>query len=222
MRRAVLWDMDGTLIDSEPVHALAFDAALNELGLAVPNGFHDTLIGQSGENVHRALVLQTGTEIGFADWVALKWAHYKRHSDNIPRREPVSTVAVTLSEHGVPMAVVSNSTGDEVALCLRATGLDLILPVAISRTALRRGKPDPEGYLLAAKKLKCSPEHCLVVEDSIPGVDAGIAAGMTVLFHPQANGNSRAKLDERANFLASDCDPFTTINQFIKTGDLSP
>ncbi len=58
---AILWDMDGTLVDSEPVHAMAFDAAVQALDLNVPDGFHDRLIGQSGEQVHSARVLQTGS-----------------------------------------------------------------------------------------------------------------------------------------------------------------
>ncbi|WP_415183981.1 HAD family hydrolase [Phaeovulum sp.] len=219
-QRAVLWDMDGTLVDSEPVHARAFAGAVKELGLTLPEGFTEGLIGSSAEQVHRAMVAQTGTEISLADWLTLKWRHYKAHSTNIPRRESVSRVAEALAARGVPMAVVSNSTADEVALCLRATGLDLILPVTVSRTDLHRGKPDPEGYLLAAKRLGCAPKDCLVVEDSKLGVAAGLAAGMTVLFHPQASTPGGTTPPEGAGFLAPDGDPFVPINRFTKTGAL--
>lgn len=219
-RRAILWDMDGTLVDSEPVHALAFDAAVQELGLSVPQEFNDSLLGASAEQVHRALVAQTGTGIGLDDWQALKWRHYKVHSAQIPRRETVSRVAEALAARGVPMAVVSNSTADEVALCLRATGLDLILPVSVSRADLHRGKPDPEGYLLAAERLGCAPGDCLVVEDSKLGVAAGLAAGMKVLFHPQVSTLGGDTPPAGAAFLAPDGDPFAPIDRFIKTGEL--
>jgi len=221
-RRAVLWDMDGTLIDSEPVHAMAFEAAVRELGLTVPHDFHDSLVGSSAEQVHRALVALTGTGISLGEWLALKWRHYEVHSAAIPRRASVSAVAEVLAARGVPMAVVSNSSADEVALCLRATGLDLILPVTISRTDLRRGKPEPDGYLLAAERLGCAPGNCLVVEDSRLGVAAGLAAGMAVLFHPQANTPGGDTRPQGAYFLAPDADPMPPVQQFITTGRLFP
>ena len=83
------------------------------------------------------------------------------------------------------MAVVSNSTRAEVDLALAATGLDALLPLTISRADVARGKPDPEGYLAAAARLGARPAACVVVEDSPAGARAGLAAGMTTVFHPQ-------------------------------------
>lgn len=222
IRRAVLWDMDGTLIDSEPVHAVAFAAAVQELGLTVPDDFNDRLIGSSAEQVHRALVAQTDAAIGFDDWLALKWRHYIVHSDAIPRRDSVSDVAEDLARRGVPMAVVSNSTADEVELCLRATDLTRIIPVTVSRTELQRGKPEPDGYLLAAERLGCAPENCLVVEDSILGAQAGLAAGMSVLFHPQHATPGGNAPPQGAFFLGPDGDVYSTIDRFVTTGRLHP
>lgn len=220
-RRAVLWDMDGTLIDSEPVHALAFTSALADLGLTVPHTFHDVQIGASAEQVHRALVAQTGSGISLADWLSVKGRHFTRHSGKIIRRASVSAVAMALAARGVPMAVVSNSTAEEVALCLHATGLDMILPVTISRTDLHNGKPNPEGFLLAANRLGCTPENCLVVEDSRLGAAAGLAAGMTVLFHPQASTPGGDNPPDGAYLLAPDGDPFLPIENFLRAGTLS-
>lgn len=217
-RRAVLWDMDGTLIDSEPAHALAFDAALADLGLSVPHSFHDAQIGASAEQVHQALVAQTGSSVSLADWLAVKWCHFIEQSATITQRVPVAAVAMALAARGVPMALVSNSTADEVALCLTATGLDRVLPITISRTELQRGKPDPEGFLLAAKRLGCAPENCLVVEDSRLGAAAGLAAGMTVLFHPQANTPGGDSPPKGTILLSPTQDPFAPIDRFVQTG----
>lgn len=89
--RAVLWDLDGTLVDSEPAHALAFDAALEELGLAVPPDFHSRLLGASEDRVHAALVAETAAGLDRAAWRAVKWRHYRaQRIARLPRRRPAA------------------------------------------------------------------------------------------------------------------------------------
>lgn len=182
---AILWDLDGTLVDSEPAHAAAFDDALLELGLSVPHDFHLRLLGMNDHAVHKALVDVTGTTLSHADWRSCKWGHYRRHASSIRRRSGVAEAAVNLVELGIPSAIVSNSTPDEVAIALMATGLAAYLPVTICIADVVHGKPDPEGYLLAARRLGANPTECLVVEDSLVGASAGRAAGMKVIYHPQ-------------------------------------
>ena len=219
-RRAILWDMDGTLIDSEPVHEMAFDAAVHELGLVIPDGFHEELIGADGEQVFQALVERTGISMRFDAWLALKWKHFCNYADRIERREPVSRVAEKLAAQDTPMAVVSNSTLEEVTLGLTKTGLAPIIDVVITRADVKEGKPAPEGYLLAASRLDCRPENCLVIEDSLLGSKAGVAAGMSVLFHPQSPLTDMALLPEGACYLSPDVDPMKTVSRFLKSGNL--
>ena len=183
---ALLWDLDGTLVDSEPAHAAAFDAALAELGLRVAPDFHARMVGVNEADVHAALIAETGARLALADWSARKWAHYRHHATAIGRRAPVARVAEHWAKHGAPSAIVSNSTADEVALALLATGLDAVFATTVSLGDVARGKPDPEGYLQGAARLGVAPSICLVVEDSDVGAAAGAAAGMRVIFHPQA------------------------------------
>ncbi len=185
MAQAILWDMDGTLLDSEPAHAASFDDALEELGLTVPPGFHDLLLGVSSDTVHAALVKATGADLTLDQWLAVKWRHFQRRAAEILPRDGVAQVARDIAAEGVPMAVVSNSTAEEVALCLSATGLLPLFPVVVSRADVAQGKPAPDGYLLAARKLGLAPADCVVIEDSPVGAGAGLAAGMPVIFHPQ-------------------------------------
>jgi HAD superfamily hydrolase (TIGR01509 family) len=185
MLRAVLWDLDGTLVDSEPAHAAALDAALAELGLAVGPAFHERCLGASEDAVHAALVAETGTAIVPAAWQALKWRHYRGFVPRIVARSEAVALVPLLAAAGVAMAVVSNSTRAEVDLALAAIGLDRLLPVTVSRADVARGKPDPEGYLAAAARLSVPAAACVVIEDSSTGVAAGLAAGMTTVFHPQ-------------------------------------
>lgn len=214
-RRAILWDMDGTLIDSEPVHGLAFDAAVKELGLVIPDGFHDAQLGADGDQVFQALVDYTSISIGYDAWLALKWRHFADNADKIERRHTVSAVAEKLAAKNIPMAVVSNSTSQEVTLGLQVTGLTSIIKVAVSRADVATGKPDPAGYLLAASRLNCLRENCLVVEDSVLGSKAGLAAGMSVIFHPQLPCPNPGTLPDGVTYLAPDDDPDSVIMKFL-------
>lgn len=186
--KAVLWDLDGTLVDSEPLHTEAAEAALGELGLRLPLGFHEDLLGVSEEGVHAALVERISLPLGRTAWREMKWRHYELLLAGLKPRATALTAIKRLTALGVPMAVVSNSTKSEVDLALAATKLSTLFSVTISRNDVTLGKPDPEGYRLAAQRLGVSPTACLVVEDSITGSLAGLAAGMTTVFHPQHPG----------------------------------
>lgn len=213
--RAILWDMDGTLIDSEPAHEAAFDSTVAETGLTVPDGLHDTLLGASGDMVFAALQEATGTSLTLSDWTRLKHRHFETHARDITRL-PSARLAETWAARGVPMALVSNSTPAEVAFCLRTTALDSLLTTVVTRADVARGKPAPDGYLLAAERLGLTPEHCLVVEDSTTGARAGLAAGMQVIYHPQHPDPSPP---ESALYVAPGMAPDRLIENFLTAKD---
>ena len=185
---AVLWDLDGTLVDSEPLHSQATAAALDGLGLRPPIGFDDDLLGVSEEGVYTALVERVGLPLERTLWRELKWKYFESLLSGLKPRSTTLPALQRLAALSVPMAVVSNSSRREVDLALAATGLALFFPVTISRDDVSIGKPDPEGYFAAAQQLGVAPHECLVVEDSIPGAIAGLQAGMTTVFHPQHVG----------------------------------
>ena len=218
--RGILWDLDGTLVDSEPAHSAAFDAALRDFGLDVSQDFHTRLLGANEEGVHAALVAETGATISRTDWSRSKWAHYRRYAAAIRRRAAVADVALDLCARGIPSAVVSNSTADEVALALAITGLDTVLPTIVSVADVQRGKPDPEGYLLGARLLGVPPSACLVIEDSPIGAAAGRSAGMRVIFHPQLPHADPASVAPGAHYLAPDGALGALIARALTTGEL--
>lgn len=185
---AILWDMDGTLINSEPAHETAFHAAVEALGLDIPPGTHDTLLGSSVIEVHQKIVELTGANLTLQDWQAVKWQHYQQLADGIQLMKHSRTILDRYAARNVPMALVSNSTRDEVELNLSATGLSGYFQVTISRNDVEHGKPAPDGYLAAAKALSVPTAECLVIEDSVTGAKAGLAAGMPTLFHPETAG----------------------------------
>ena len=182
---AILWDMDGTLINSEPVHEAAFHAAVAELGLIIPADTHDTLLGSSIIEVHQKLVDLTGADLTLQQWQTLKWHHYRQLAAGIKLMQHSRAILDRYTAAGLPMALVSNSTRDEVELNLSATQLSAYFQVTISRNDVTHGKPAPDGYLAAAAALSVPVAECLVIEDSVTGAKAGLAAAMTTLFHPE-------------------------------------
>ena len=106
--RAVFWDMDGTLLDSEPAHAASFADALAELGLSVPPGFHDGLLGLGVDHVYAALVATTGATLSIDEWQALKWRHFQRRSDVVTVRGEVAAQARELAAQGVEFLLLAH------------------------------------------------------------------------------------------------------------------
>jgi len=186
MADAILWDMDGTLVDSEPLHEAALVAALAERGLSPPAQFHDLVVGHDAASIHAWCVEHLELDLGLRDWLQLKYRHYFATLDRLPPREGAVELFKDLERSGRRQAVVSNSDRIIVQGNLNAVGLSLPGRVSVSRNDVRDGKPAPEGYLRAAWLLAASPEECVVVEDSATGAQAGVAAGMRTLFWPQA------------------------------------
>ena len=215
MSRAILWDMDGTLIDSEPAHAAAFEDVVRELGISLPSTFHGQFVGSSAEVVHAAVVRFSGYEISFEDWKLMKWKSYEKHTTNLLRRDELTNVAQTLAKMGVPMAVVSNSTRQEVEHCLRVSQIDKFISISVSRDEVEFGKPHPDSYLLGASLLKVDPKNCLVVEDSVRGAEAGVKAKMTVLFHPQHKFVDTNLIPEGSSFIPYNQDARVFIDKFL-------
>lgn len=182
---AILWDLDGTLVDSEPLHARATDDLLAALGLATPAGFHARALGLPAEDVHALLVAEAGMVLPPAEWEARKFARFQALAATLPARQPAAGLVPRLAARGIAQAVVSNSGRAEVDLALAVTGLGAHMALSVAREDVARGKPDPEGYAAAAAALGHPPEATLAVEDSRTGAEAARAAGLRIIFHPQ-------------------------------------
>lgn len=186
--KAVLWDMDGTLVDSETIAVAAFRIAMIEAGLPDLPDLHDRVVGRSADDLYRWLVAEFGLSMPVVDWEGRKHFHHFREADRIRAFPAAAGLFRALTAEGVPQAIVSNS--DRLIMDVQLRLADLARPgqVTVSRNDLRRGKPDPEGYLRAAWLLGMEPAECLVVEDSPSGARAGLAAGMVTVFVPHATG----------------------------------
>ncbi len=184
--KAVYWDMDGTLIDSEPLHDEALVVALLGLGIEPPHDLHERVLGISAYPVYQMLREEVGLDLPFDKWIVRKYAHYLDNAHALLPRPGAVEIFKELKSRGVVQGVVSNSDRLIVDANLRAIGLHEAGMRTISRNDVREGKPSPEPYLRAAWLTQIDPSESVVMEDSWTGSEAGLAAGMRTIFWPEA------------------------------------
>ena len=190
---AVLFDCDGTLVDTMGLHFQAWRAAFARHGVDrfLERGEYLALGGVPGEEIVRRICERDGITL---DCEAVLCDKRQRVRDLLPSAgvlRPAACWAVWCAGKGVPMAVVSGGTRRIVLATLEAAGLAGLFsgrPV-VGAEDTPRGKPHPAPFLLAAEKLGVPPAECVAVEDAPPGLEAARAAGMQVIdirgFHPE-------------------------------------
>lgn len=184
--KAVFWDMDGTLVDSEPLHEAALVAALRSVGIAPPVDLHERVLGIAAGPVYEMLRSEFGLNLPFDDWIVRKYDHYLPMAETLKPRPGAIEAFNALRALGVQQAVVSNS--DRVIVDANLSAVGLIYPGmrTISRNDVREGKPHPEPFLRAAWLAGVDPADAVAVDDSVTGATSGLAAGMRTIFWPEA------------------------------------
>jgi len=174
---AYLFDCDGTIVDSMPLHYLAWKRIFAEYGCDFTEQRHYTLGGMPTEEIIATLNAEQGLTM---DPVAVALRKEEYYYEIIHQLEAVPEVLEHIeATHGkVPFAVVSGGTRDSVTRSLSALGILDKFDMLVCAGEYQKSKPDPEPYLMAARLLGVAPEKCLVFEDTEIGIRAATAAGM--------------------------------------------
>ncbi len=188
--KAVFWDLDGTLVDSEPLHDAALALAMRSVGIEPPAELHERAMGRSNHDVYRMMRDEFDLNLPYDDWAMRTYAHYLASVPDLRPRAGALEIFGDVRELGVEQSVVSNSDRLIVDANLRAVGMAYPGMKTVSRNDVLQGKPDPEPYIRAAWLCRVEPSACVVIEDSWAGALAGVAAGMTTLFWPEAPVNA--------------------------------
>ena len=179
---AVIFDMDGVLADSEPLYHLSLNQVLQAHGHSLTDEDNRIILGTTVEFTWQTLKDRFQLEGDLQDWIGVyDEVLLKNLRENIEPSPGLYSLLDTLDGRGLPFGLASSSQGNWVDVILTILGVRERFRVVMSGDMVTDGKPAPEIYLTAASKLCVEPARCLVFEDSPHGIQAGKAAGMTVV-----------------------------------------
>jgi HAD superfamily hydrolase (TIGR01509 family) len=183
---AYLFDCDGTLADSMPLHYKAWKKALAEWNCEYPEELLYSWGGKPVRKIIADLNEMHGLQMPVDPLAARKEALYLAQLPELKAIPPV--LAHVTAQYGrLPLAVVSGSRRDSVIGSLTALGILDKFVTLVCAEDYTHGKPAPDAFLLAAERLKVEPSSCLVFEDTDLGIEAATAAGMASVRVPQIN-----------------------------------
>lgn len=178
--RAVIWDLDGTLVDSEAYHWQSWQHALALDGVHVTYDQFKATFGQRNETILRGWLGDGATRDRIDRIADAKEIEYRRLAA-VHGLTPLPGAAEWLARlhaNGWKQAIGSSAPRENVTVMLQALHLSHYFDAITSSEDVRNGKPDPEVFLVAAGKVGVEPSHCIVVEDAAAGVEAARRAGM--------------------------------------------
>jgi HAD superfamily hydrolase (TIGR01509 family) len=178
---AIAWDIDGTLVDSEPLHHRALLAGSAGFGVDLSDVSDEAYRGVHMNDVWRILHARWPSDLDERDWIGAINNWYVSHRAELVAIAGARETVASLARRGVPQVCVSNSSRSVVDANLKALGLEGIVAFSISLDDVTAGKPDPEPYAYAAKRLAVAPQRIVAIEDSPSGVRSARAAGLFVV-----------------------------------------
>ena len=184
MRKGAIFDQDGLMFDTEAIFSVAWTEAGKTLGIVIPEGFHAAVCGSSGEGMRR-IVRHWLPGVDCEALLELTYRiSYEMQSRFLPQKPGLHEIFEFFCSHGMKMAVASSSHREPVERNLERSGIRSYFDAVVTGDELSHGKPHPEAFLTAARRLGLDPSDCYVFEDSFNGVRAGHAAGCCTIMIP--------------------------------------
>jgi beta-phosphoglucomutase family hydrolase len=179
--KAVIFDMDGVLVNSEPFYVEVEQSNFGQLGLEISEEEHQTYQGTATDRMWQLIKERHGIEQSVDELVEMTNSLVTPYFNSLEKMEPmpgVEQLIKKLKKRGIPLALASSSYPDVIEIILQKTGLKKYFDAVVSSQEVGASKPEPDIFLFTAKKLGVPPEKCIVIEDSTNGIKAAKAAGM--------------------------------------------
>lgn len=181
----VIFDLDGLLVDSEPLQAKSFNLVLAKYGIHLEEEDFAELVGIQTIDNFRLLRRRHGIPESVESLMTAKDLVYHGLVEAELRPCPgARELVLEIHAVGAPLAVASSSPRKDVEMSLAAVALSHCFPVVVTATDVARTKPAPDLYLLASTRLGIPPSRCIALEDSAAGLQAAVAAGMPCIAVP--------------------------------------
>ncbi|MEZ4778750.1 MAG: HAD family phosphatase [Flavobacteriaceae bacterium] len=179
MLKAVLFDMDGVIVDTEPLHRKAYFKMFEEMEISVSEALYTSFTGQSTIEICEALVKKFSMKQSPKDLVTCKRKHFKQLFENDESLTLLPGVLELIQDYhhnGLTLVLASSASMDNINRIFRRFDLDRYFSAKLSGADLAKSKPHPEIFIKAAQAAGCSKEECMVIEDSTNGIAAAKAA----------------------------------------------
>ena len=215
MIKTVIFDMDGVIVDTEPVHKYAYFEHYKELNIPVTEELFATFTGQSTKNVYQILKDKFDLKADVNDLVLRKRAIFNEAFDTKPDLyliDGVENLIKDLYNNGIELILASSASKSTIDRVFNRFELNQYFTHKVSGENFPKSKPDPAIFIHAADLAKSNHEECIVIEDSTNGVEAAVRANLYCLGYKSEN-SKKQKLD-KANSIVDD---FNLIDaEFIK------
>lgn len=192
--KAIIFDLDGLVLDTEVTYFAAWQQALVGMGLNADLDLQ-TWSGLAYPAIEQRLLTHFGNHFDlryFAELSSLCWRDYVQQQ-GIAVKAGFHALLAWLQQKNIPYCLASNSPGNKARECLNLAGLSEVFSIIITREQVLHPKPHPAIFLQAATAMQISIRHCLVLEDSYPGVLAARHAGAKIAYIPCGAPNPQAQ-----------------------------
>ena len=201
MIEAIIFDMDGTMVDTEPFNAEIEKCQFRLNQIPVSDEEHQKYLGTASDVMWMEIAKRHNLQIPVNELIEQNHTEslrYFNEIEEIPVMPGLVDLLEKLQSRNYPMAVASSSTPEMIDLILDRTNLKKYFQVIVSAQEAGKSKPEPDVFLLTAERMGIKPTNCMVVEDSPNGIKAALAAGMTCVAYegPGADPQKQKHADE--------------------------
>jgi HAD superfamily hydrolase (TIGR01509 family) len=191
--KAAIFDMDGVIIDSEPLHYLSDKTLLKRLGIEVPDTYLDKYVGVTNPVMWKELIKDFSIPKDLQEILntqkSLKLKLLK--SGDYKAIEGIPDLLKDLYKHGIPIAIASSSSSIFIKEVIKILKIGRYIDIYVSGENIEKSKPDPDIFLKTAELLQLKPSGCVVIEDSTNGVIAAKRAGMKCIGFQNTNSGKQ-------------------------------
>uniref|UniRef100_A0A0A8KXR5 HAD family hydrolase n=1 Tax=wastewater metagenome TaxID=527639 RepID=A0A0A8KXR5_9ZZZZ len=184
--KAVIFDMDGLLVDTEQISYNTWHQVFTEEGLVLDDNIYFQVIGRTLPDFYSIFRSHYGESLPIETMRnrRIQYANEYIRKHGLPTKPGAIEIVTYLKNNNIPYAIASSSGHTRVEQSLAQANIRELFDVIVHGDQIKKGKPDPEIFLLAANILHVDPKVCVVLEDSKPGIQAASAAGMIPIHIP--------------------------------------